>query len=134
MAKRVLIVEDEPTARQLYRTLLEEEIPGIEIDTAVNGVEAVENCSARSYAVILMDLHMPVMDGIEAFKHIRQKSSFLKRMPAVIFCTAFAPPDALNEILLLDKGRHALMKKPASVDEMADAVRQRLFPQEHKKS
>lgn len=130
MAKRVLIVEDEPTARQLYRAILEEEIPGIQVDTVANGAEAVESCSSRRYSAIVMDLHMPVMDGIEAFTIIRKKSSFLKKMPPVIFCTAFAPPSALDEILLLDKGRHTLLKKPASVEELTGAVRERLFPKE----
>lgn len=129
MAKRVLIVEDEPTARHLYVAILQEEMPEVDVDTAVNGAEAVDMVGSRSYDVILMDLHMPVMDGAEAFRRIRKKCRFFKKMPSVVFCTAFAPPATMDEMLLLDKGKHSLLKKPVLMDQLVTAIRSKLEAQ-----
>lgn len=82
---KVLIADDEALARARLRRLLEE-LPGCEIVGEVsNGREAVQQCVATRPNVVLMDIRMPDMDGIEAARHI----SKLENGPAVIFTTAF---------------------------------------------
>jgi PAS domain S-box-containing protein len=68
-ALRVLVVDDAEANRDLITTILGS--AGLETDTAVNGVEAVEAVKARPYDLVLMDVQMPVMDGVQAMRLIR---------------------------------------------------------------
>ena len=67
---RVLVAEDDPTSQDVARGLLED--AGLVVDMVGNGQEAVERASAFGYALILMDMKMPVMDGLVATRAIRQ--------------------------------------------------------------
>jgi signal transduction histidine kinase/CheY-like chemotaxis protein len=70
LAAAVLLVEDNLVNQRLALALLKR--GGYEVALAVNGQEAVEACLQRSFAVVLMDMQMPVMDGLEATRLIRQ--------------------------------------------------------------
>ena len=61
--RKILIVEDDPTLRDVYHTILSTQ-PYL-CDTATNGKEAIEKCQKQQYDLILLDLMMPVMSGIE---------------------------------------------------------------------
>jgi len=67
---RILLVEDNPTNRKVATEILK--MTGISVDTAVNGIEAVETVQKRDYDAVLMDIQMPEMDGIKATKAIRK--------------------------------------------------------------
>jgi PAS domain S-box-containing protein len=67
---RVLVVEDDPLNREVEVYLLED--AGLVVDVAVNGQEAVDKARTGNYALILMDVQLPVMNGMEATRAIRQ--------------------------------------------------------------
>jgi two-component system response regulator AlgR len=82
---KVLIVDDEPLARERLQDLLAD-LPGIEVaGMAANGRAAIETAESTSADCVLLDIAMPVMDGLEAARHL---SSF-PQPPAVVFCTAY---------------------------------------------
>lgn len=82
---KTLIVDDEPLARERLAALLTE-IGGIElIGQADNGKLAIEAVERFNPDVVLMDIRMPVMDGLEAARHL---ASF-QTAPAIVFCTAY---------------------------------------------
>ncbi len=68
--KRVLLTEDEPINREIAQMMLED--VGLTVDLAEDGREAVEKARSGSYALILMDMQMPVLDGLDATRQIRQ--------------------------------------------------------------
>ena len=83
MKRRVLVVDDEENIRLLFKEELEEE--GYEVDTASNGLEALDKVKASSFDVIVLDIKMPVMDGIQALNAIKNMN---KDQP-VILCSAY---------------------------------------------
>jgi DNA-binding response OmpR family regulator len=81
--KRILVVDDEESIRQLYKEELEEE--GYEVELAERGEEALEKISRSKPQVVILDLKMPGMGGLEVLERIREQD---KDLP-VIICTAY---------------------------------------------
>ena len=82
---KLLIVDDEIPARQRLVAMLAGLDDVIVAGEAANGREAVEKASALGVDAVLMDIAMPVMDGLEAARHLAR----LEPRPVVIFCTAY---------------------------------------------
>lgn len=87
-AKRILIVDDEAPARRRLRDLLDdcrESFSLIIADEAANGVEAIEIINNGGIDIVLTDIRMPVMDGLEVARHVAKMDA----PPKLIFTTAF---------------------------------------------
>jgi two-component system, LytTR family, response regulator AlgR len=86
-ALRVLIIDDEPPARVRLRGLLDDcqaEVPNIVVGEAENGLTGLDLLASAPADVVLVDIHMPGMSGIEFARHVQR----LEAPPAVIFVTA----------------------------------------------
>jgi CheY-like chemotaxis protein len=66
---RILLAEDNPVNREVALALLDD--MGLQVDTAVNGLQALERAQATHYDLVLMDMQMPQMDGLQATRAIR---------------------------------------------------------------
>jgi two-component system, NarL family, sensor histidine kinase BarA len=103
---KVLAVDDNEANLKLINALLCEQVR--EVVTAKDGQEALELCMNESFAIIFMDIQMPVMDGISALKHI--KSQTFNDQTPIIAVTAHALSDEKDK--LLNEGFNSYMTKP----------------------
>jgi DNA-binding NarL/FixJ family response regulator len=114
---RVVIADDQGMVRSGFTTLLNSE-PDIEvIGEAVNGAEAVSRAAALRPDVILMDVRMPVLDGLQATRQINAMID----PPKVLVLTTFDLDDYVYQALRW--GASGFLLKDASAEELANAVR-----------
>lgn len=126
--RRILIVDDERAIRRLFEMVLLSELPEHMIDSAEDGSKALESFQQHHHALLLMDLKMPVMDGAETFIEIEKICRKLNwEMPSVIFCSGYAPPDAVKRVISDSRDLHALVAKPVRNETLVEIVRRRLI-------
>lgn len=117
VGRHILLVEDNELNQEIAVTILEE--AGCIVDVAVDGAEAVEKVShslENPYEVILMDIQMPVMDGIEATKAIRAMSDpHLAKVP-IIATTANVFEEDCQRVL--SAGMNGHLGKPIDIDKL----------------
>jgi len=112
----ILVVDDEPAMRLLVTSVLRDE--GHEVTAAANGEEAVQLISRRHYHVVVTDLKMPGMSGVDLLERLKQEDP----ETAVILLTAFGTVEGAVEAMR--KGAtHYLLKPLANPDELRLAVR-----------
>jgi CheY-like chemotaxis protein len=122
----VLIVDDEEGIRELFSTILSTYLPSVQVELVANGAEAVERFRLIHHSLLIMDLHMPVMDGLTAFTQIQAGcTEDSEIMPPVVFCTGYSPPDSVRA-LIAEGSPHHLMLKPVKPLELVGVVRKRL--------
>jgi CheY-like chemotaxis protein len=110
----ILLVEDNEINQQIIIGLLEES--GINIDIANNGKEAIEKVKEKSYALILMDIQMPILDGYEATKQIRKMGIDLP----IIALSANAMQQ--NKVESLAVGMNDHLTKPINIEVLFETL------------
>jgi two-component system response regulator AlgR len=111
---RILVVDDEPLARLRLREQLSELALGEVVGEAGDGRAAVELALAEAADVVLMDIAMPVMDGLEAARHLAR----VERPPAVVFCTAYDE----HALAAFDAAAVDYLVKPVRRERLAQAL------------
>ena len=114
------MVEDNAVNQQLALLLLQK--VGYRADVAANGVEALEALERQPYDVVLMDVEMPEMDGLEATRRIRLMAPVEPR-PRIIAVTAKALQE--NESCACRAGMDDYLTKPIRLHELIEALRPR---------
>jgi DNA-binding response OmpR family regulator len=111
--KRVLVVDDDDAIRALLFTILRRR--GFQVDVARNGVDALEHCSRCRYAVVVLDLMMPLMSGWAVLDRLAQAPSDTR--PVVLVLTAGLEARHFDSSLVA-----ATIRKPFDIDLIVEAV------------
>jgi CheY-like chemotaxis protein len=118
--KRILLVDDQPLNRRVARLFLDPE--GFEVLEAENGLQALEQLSSHIFDLVLLDIHMPMLDGIETLKRIRACDEPWKDVP-VVALTANAMSGDRERYLA--EGMSGYLSKPIEQrDLLAEITRQ----------
>ena len=128
---RVLVAEDNPVSSEVIVSMLE--LLGAQAEVVENGQEAVNALANGSFDLVLMNSHMPVMDGLSAARAIRrheEEQQHEHRVPIVALATDAAKEDLS---LALEAGMDALVAKPFSFTEVRE-VTESLAPAHREKA
>lgn len=115
MAKKILVVEDEPSIVTLLQFNLEQ--AGFEVIVAMDGKEALERATTENPQLIILDLMLPQLDGLEVCKRLRSQNN----MVPILMLTA--KDDELDKILGLELGADDYLTKPFSPREVVARVK-----------
>ncbi|MDO7907973.1 PAS domain S-box protein [Paenibacillus sp. JX-17] len=115
---RILVAEDNEVNQIVLRKLLERQ--GHLVETVINGREAIQAVQQRSYDIVFMDVHMPVLDGFEATKEIQQLSDS-ERVPFIVAVTANALRGDKEKCL--NAGMNAYLSKPIQHDALQQVIK-----------
>ena len=125
VGKEILIVEDNELNMEIAQIVLRK--AGLVVDTAENGREAVAKAQAKRYDMILMDIQMPVMNGYEATRAIRQLAD--KRLASVPIIAMTANAFQEDKAKALSEGMDGHVAKPLKVEVLLQAMQEALQKQ-----
>ena len=117
---RILLVEDDPTVALLIIDMLS--LDGYGVDTAPNGIAALEKIEGRRYDLILTDLHMPEMDGAGLYRELAKRQTHPPQK--IIFLTGTAGKSEAHR--LVQESGLPMLRKPFNVVDLLELVRKTL--------
>jgi len=117
----VLVVEDDPMSRTFMQKIMGR--LGIEADFAIDGLEAMRLYNRNTYDLIFMDIQMPVMNGYETTKLIREQEQLTDVRTPIIAITAYALEEDREKCL--NAGMDDYLSKPVSVDHLLRVIAER---------
>jgi CheY-like chemotaxis protein len=112
--KKILVVEDNELNAMVFSSFVEDW--GIKPSIAINGEEAVEMVSQKSFDLILMDIYMPILNGVKATSNIRK---FNKEVPIIILTASNLEEDIQSS---MQAGANDYLQKPVSSDQLYDKL------------
>jgi CheY-like chemotaxis protein len=119
-ATRILVAEDEPSIRRVLAVTLQH--AGYDVDLAANGAEAETFIAVRPYDLMLVDIKMPVMNGMELYERVHAEYPALARR--IVFTTG----DVINKQVehFIESTDRPYISKPFSADELIEVVKANL--------
>lgn len=121
MAKKVLIVEDEPTLSNAMKTKLEKE--GYDAIIAKNGLEGLQMVSTEKPDIVLLDIVMPVMDGISLLRNLRRDPQ-AGSVPVIVLSNLSDSEDILKA--MEDEAYDYLIKSDVTLETIVSKIKSRL--------
>ncbi len=122
VAARILLAEDEPMIREMITEMLARK--GFHVDIAESGRDAVEKWRDGGYDLILMDLQMPQVNGLDATRSIRAAEAEGKKRTCIIGLTAHARREIINECM--EVGMDRVLTKPLQISDLYAAIEESL--------
>ncbi len=98
MAKKILLVEDEPFLSGMYQTKLK--LEGFDVVTALDGEQALEKIQDGKFDLILLDIMMPKLNGFEVLKSIRKEKGNIAKVPVLMLTNLGQKSDVEQGLLL----------------------------------
>ncbi len=117
--KRVLVVDDDKIVQLAMRTMLAE--MGCEVDTADNGLDALNQLKNATFDLVCSDINMPKMDGFGLAKSIRLADTPFQKIPIIAISSCVDP---VTRKRARRSGINALFKKPINVALLKDTIKQ----------
>jgi len=112
----VLVVDDNEDLLETFAMILKRR--GFFVETADNGESAVDKFREHNYDVTLMDIVMPKMNGVEAFRKIRE----MHPGASVILMTAYSEEELIQ--MAIDEGAHQVVHKPIRIDQLIEMIKE----------
>ena len=122
LKKRILVVEDELYLRDLYLEILKEE--GFEVDSACDGEEAYEKMKAGGYDLVLLDIMLPKMDGLEVLRKLKE-NKLQNLNKAILLLTNLGQETIISEGVSLGV-RGYLIKSDYTPDNLVKEIKEAL--------
>jgi two-component system sensor histidine kinase/response regulator len=122
-SKPILLVEDNEINQIVAKELIEDR--GYKVHIAINGQEAIDMLEEGEYALVLMDIHMPVMDGAQATVHIRNNPTFT-HLPIIGLTANVVKQDQENYMRL---GMNEVLSKPLDVNRLFRVIHKWIEPE-----
>jgi two-component system chemotaxis response regulator CheY len=124
---KVLVVDDSPTMRQFIILALQQ-LPGLQIHEAGDGIDALKQLSSERYDLLLTDINMPIMDGLKLVGLIRNDTHY-KKLPIVVITTEGSKVTRERAINI---GANEYVTKPLQTVRLIKIVRSLLDPEKRR--
>jgi CheY-like chemotaxis protein len=119
---RILVVDDNKTNRMLLQLIASE--LDIEFHEATNGKEAIDFLYTMSVDLILMDIEMPVMSGVEAIRYIRLKFAYPQNKTPIIVLTSHSKEEFME--MYSDIKYNDIISKPYTIEKLKDVIKKNM--------
>ncbi|MBE3142103.1 MAG: response regulator [Thermoplasmata archaeon] len=120
---RILVIDDEESIRNTMKAILKDE--GFIVDLAATGSEAIQKTKQTAYNVVLIDIRLPDMEGVELLKLMKDTVPKTRK----IMVTGY--PSVQNVITALNKNADAYLIKPVDIEKLLSTIKEQLQLQEN---
>jgi len=120
--KQILVVDDSPTIRRMVRASLARFFPDVEFLEAGSGLEAIERLAVGAIALVVLDLNMPDMHGLEVLQFVRSHQRY-RQLPIIVLTTR---GDDNSRSAAMQAGATVFMTKPFTPDALGREARKLL--------
>ena len=119
MMKQILVVDDSPTIRRMVRASLAKSFPAVEFLEAGTGLQAIERLALSDVALVILDLNMPDMHGLEVLQFVRSHQKY-RQVPIIVLTTR---GDESSRSAALQAGATVYLTKPFSPEVLGAEAR-----------